>query len=217
MPLKPKLTLKRWLLTVSALVLTVILTLTNSTALHGKLTTTSVIKIISGEVKALTATAPATALEEFGFSPEGSAKVLVLKFVASSTHTLDIMAYGFTSQDITDALINAAQRGVKIRLIVDAKANLSEDKTNASQRALTRLVKVGIPVRTISIYPIHHDKVMIADGLHLENGSFNFTASAQAHNSENVSVRWNNPQAAAIYTQHFLSRWEKGQIFIATH
>jgi phosphatidylserine/phosphatidylglycerophosphate/cardiolipin synthase-like enzyme len=192
---------------------------TNITPAHAKSNTVAVkiIEALFDETRAITAKAPATAQEEFGFSPEGSARVLVLKFVASTNHTLDVMAYGFTSQDITDAMVDALHRGVTIRLIVDQKANISEDRLGASQRALTRLVKAGAQVRTIHKYPIHHDKVMISDGLHLENGSFNFTASAQARNSENVSVRWNNPKAAAIYTQHFLSRFNQGDVFLGSH
>ncbi len=175
---------------------------------------TKVIEALFDETRAITAKAPAGAQEEFGFSPEGSARALVLKFVNSSTKTLDVMAYNFTSQDITGAIVAALRRGVVVRMIVDEKANITEDRTGASQRALTTLVKAGAQVRSIHKYSIHHDKVMIADGLHLENGSFNFSAAAQAHNSENVSVRWNNPKAVAIFTQHFLSRWNQGAVFL---
>jgi phosphatidylserine/phosphatidylglycerophosphate/cardiolipin synthase-like enzyme len=194
----------------SALSLTCVAHASNSTL------AAKVIETLFDETRAITAKAPASAQEEFGFSPEGSARSLVLKFVNSTTQTLDIMAYGFTSQDITEAIVAARRRGVTVRLIVDEKANISDDRMGASQKALTRLVKAGAQVRTIHKYPIHHDKVMIADGLHLENGSFNFTAAAQAHNSENVSVRWNNPKAAAIFTQHFLSRWNQGAVFLGS-
>lgn len=152
--------------------------------------------------------------EEFGFSPEGSAKALVLKFVGASTRTLDIMAYGFTSQEITTAMVAAAKRGVRVRVVVDHKANIAEDKSGAAQRALGRLVSAGVQVRSVSAYAILHDKVMIADGIHLENGSFNFSAAADSKNSENVSVRWNAPKAAALFTRHFESRWVLGKPFL---
>lgn len=183
---------------------------------YAKKTETLVIDAIINQFKSITAKAPATAEEEFGFSPEGSARALVLKFIASTTKTLDIMSYSFTSVEITDEIISAIGRGVKVRLIADQKSNLSEDRIGASHKALTRLVKAGAEVRTIKKYAIHHDKVMISDGKHLENGSFNFSAAAHTSNSENVSVRWNNPKAAAIYTEHFLSRWNQGTVFLGS-
>jgi phosphatidylserine/phosphatidylglycerophosphate/cardiolipin synthase-like enzyme len=184
-----------------------------SPTLYAKTTEALVIDALINQFKSITAKAPASAEEEFGFSPEGSARALILKFIASTTKTLDIMSYSFTSVEITDAIIAAINRGVKVRLIADHKSNLSEDRIGASHKALTRLVKAGAQVRTIKKYAIHHDKVMISDGKHLENGSFNFSAAAHTSNSENVSVRWNNPKAAAIYTEHFLSRWNQGIVF----
>lgn len=160
------------------------------------------------------AVAPSPVGDEYGFSPEGSAKALVLKVVDASTRSLDVMAYGFTSQEVTTAVIDAARRGVAVRVVVDYKANVGEDRSGAAGRALTRLVKAGVQVRTINAYAIHHDKVMIADGKHVQGGSFNYSAAAASQNSENVMVRWSNPQAAAAYGAHFMSRWSKGVDFM---
>jgi phosphatidylserine/phosphatidylglycerophosphate/cardiolipin synthase-like enzyme len=181
---------------------------------YAKSTEALVIDALINQFKTMTAKAPTSTEEEFGFSPEGSARALILKLIHSTTKTLDVMAYSFTSVEITDAIIVAIGRGVTVRLIVDQRSNLSEDRIGASEKALTRLVKAGAKVRTIKKYAIHHDKIMISDGKHLESGSFNFSAAAHSSNSENVSVRWNNPKAAAIFTEHFLSRWNQGQVFL---
>jgi phosphatidylserine/phosphatidylglycerophosphate/cardiolipin synthase-like enzyme len=173
----------------------------------------SAISILIDEAKSITAKAPATAQEEFGFSPEGSAEDLVLKFVGSTNKSLDVMAYGLTSQKIITAMVAAAKRGVVIRVVCDRKANTSEDNKGAAKRAITRLIEAGAVVRTNGNYAIHHDKVMISDGEHLLNGSFNFTAAAASRNSENVSVRWHNPKAAKVFTQHFLDRFNAGSIY----
>ncbi len=166
-------------------------------------------------VVSIAASAPALLVgDEYGFSPEGSAKALVLKVVDASTRSLDVMAYGFTSQEVTTAVIDAARRGVAVRVVVDYKANVGEDRSGAAGRALTRLVKAGVQVRTVNAYAIHHDKVMIADGKHLQTGSFNYSAAAASKNSENVMVRWSNPQAAKAYGAHFMSRWSKGVDFM---
>jgi len=63
-------------------------------------------------------------------------------------------------------------------------------------------VNAGAHVRTISVYAIHHDKVIIADRQTVEQGSFNYSDAAAHRNSENVLVNWGNPQLAAVYLKH---------------
>ncbi len=58
---------------------------------------------------------------ETGFSPNGQALPLVLKTINSAQSTLDVMAYSFTSAEVTRALLNASKRGVKVRIVVDHK------------------------------------------------------------------------------------------------
>ncbi|EDH5797420.1 phospholipase [Salmonella enterica subsp. enterica serovar Typhimurium] len=48
------------------------------------------------------------------------------------------------------------------------------------------LTSAGIPVRTVSVYKILHDKVIVSDGRHTEVGSFNYSRAADRSNSENV-------------------------------
>ena len=69
--------------------------------------------------------------------------------------------------------------------------------------ALGALVNAGADVRTISVYAIHHDKVIIADRQTVEQGSFNYSDAAAHRNSENVLVNWGNPKLAEVYLKHF--------------
>jgi phosphatidylserine/phosphatidylglycerophosphate/cardiolipin synthase-like enzyme len=50
-----------------------------------------------------------------------------------------------------------------------------------------------------------HDKYMVIDGLEVELGSFNYTASAEHRNAENVLVRRDNPAIA----QRYAEEWNK--------
>jgi phosphatidylserine/phosphatidylglycerophosphate/cardiolipin synthase-like enzyme len=79
------------------------------------------------------------------------------------------------------------------------------------------LANAGIPVRTVSVYPIHHDKVIVSDGRSVETGSFNYTAAAEKSNSENVLVVWNNPQLASTYLQHWERNWNQGRDFVSSY
>ena len=130
---------------------------------------------------------------EIGFSPEGSALQLVLNTINSSTESIRLMGYSFTSPEVAGALVRAKQRDVDVKVVLDWKANTGR-QNKASLAAMNLLVNAGIPVRTVSQYKIMHDKVIIADGRNVEVGSFNYTRAADRFNSENVLVVWDEPR-----------------------
>jgi phosphatidylserine/phosphatidylglycerophosphate/cardiolipin synthase-like enzyme len=53
------------------------------------------------------------------FSPGGSIKDAIIKNICASRSTLDVTAFTFTSGDIAEALYQAKERGVEVRVIVD--------------------------------------------------------------------------------------------------
>ena len=160
------------------------------------------------------AIAPAAAgTVEVGFSPEGSALQLVLKVINSSTKTLDVMAYSFTSSDITRAILNARKRGVRVRVIADEKQNTNAPGSKYAMSALSSLVNAGAEIRTNGNFSIFHDKSIIADGRTVQTGSFNYSKAAAKENSENVVILWGVPDVAAKYDSHFIQRWNSSQVF----
>lgn len=92
-----------------------------------------------------------------GFSPEGSAERLVLKAICTARHSVHLSAYSFTSPAIVQALIDAHRRGVDVAVVADRKSNLVEDRSGKGRIALDLLSGAGVSVRTIDVYPIHHD------------------------------------------------------------
>ncbi|WP_433960848.1 phospholipase D family protein [Burkholderia pyrrocinia] len=147
---------------------------------------------------------------EVGFSPDGSAQALVLKTIGSARSSIRLAAYSFTSPEVVRALIDAKRRGVDVAAVVDEKNNLREDRSGKARAALNLLVNAGIPTRTISVYPIHHDKYFVVDGLDVETGSFNYSEAAARRNSENALVIWRDPALAKAYLDHWQSRWAQG-------
>jgi phosphatidylserine/phosphatidylglycerophosphate/cardiolipin synthase-like enzyme len=91
------------------------------------------------------------------------------------------------------------------------------NKGKASIAALNLLVNAGIPTRTISTYAIHHDKYIVADERHVQNGSFNYSQAASKANSENVLVVWHNPELAASFLRHWNNRFEQGVGYQSTY
>ncbi|WP_029685138.1 phospholipase D family protein [Tatumella saanichensis] len=150
---------------------------------------------------------------ESGFSPEGSARTLVLKTINNAHHSIRMLSYSFTAPDIMKALVDAHRRGVDVRIVVDERGN----RNKSSLAAMNYIVNNGIALRTDHHYPIQHDKSMIIDGETVETGSFNYTASAERRNSENVVVIHNAPALAADYLGHWQTRWEYGEDYCSAY
>jgi len=146
---------------------------------------------------------PAAGTVEVAFSPNEGSEHLVIKVIDSAKSELDLLSYSFTSVPVVEALIRARHRGVKVTLVADYKDNVSGDRSHKARAALGALVNAGADVRTISVYAIHHDKVIIADRQTVEQGSFNYSDAAAHKNSENVLVNWGNPKLAEVYLKHF--------------
>lgn len=143
---------------------------------------------------------------QVGFSPEGSARALVLRVINHARRSINMVGYAFQAPDITAALEAAAARGVKVRIVVDYRRN----QNGKSQRALSDAASHGVEVRTDAHYHIQHDKTIIADEHTLETGSFNYAPSAETENSENVLVIRHAPEVTAQYLAHWRSRWRYG-------
>ena len=143
---------------------------------------------------------------QVGFSPEGSARALVLKVIGSATHSIQMLAYSFQAPDIMQALVDAEKRRVDVRVVVDRKRNQGK----ASKAAMQLVTRNGVELRTIDHFHLHHDKTIIVDGNTVETGSFNFAPSAATDNSENVVVIRDMPDVARQYIAHWQSRWDIG-------
>ena len=163
--------------------------------------TVSVVSLIASPVLA--------AQVQVGFSPEGSAEELVLEVIHKAEKQVLLMGYSFTSPSVVKALVASKQRGVDVRIILDAHGN----EGKGSRAAMNLIVNAGIPLRTASAFKIQHDKVIISDGQNVQTGSFNYSTAAAHSNSENVLVLWDSPEVAKVYIGHWQSRWDKGQAY----
>lgn len=155
---------------------------------------------------ALAAPARAAPGVEVGFSPEGSAHRLVLQTIAGAQQSIQMLAYAFQAPDIAQALADAQQRGVQVRVVVDQQRN----RGKTSRQAMDLLVRHGVALRTNDRFHLHHDKSLIVDGHTVQTGSFNYAPSAETANSENVVVLREMPEVARQYMAHWQSRWDGG-------
>ncbi|MCX7173793.1 MAG: phospholipase D-like domain-containing protein [Proteobacteria bacterium] len=78
-----------------------------------------------------TTTLPPSGTTDVGFSPGNGALNVVLRVIGSAKREIPVATYSFTSKEIAQALVEAAKRGVDVRVVVD-KSQLGERYTAAT-------------------------------------------------------------------------------------
>lgn len=113
-----------------------------------------------------------------------------------------IPAFLVTHDEMATALINAKQRGVDVKLIIDA--------TNAySSRSKVKMLRsAGIPVKIENYAGKIHSKSIIIDDKYIIVGSMNFSKSGENKNDENVVII-EDERLAKFYKGFFEYLWRK--------
>ena len=146
---------------------------------------------------------PAEILAIYFTPPAGGAGGLI-KHIDASKKTIKVMAYGFTAMSLSDALIKAHRRGVKVQLLQDEKS------AGNNSDAVNQLIAAGIEVRSDGKHAIQHNKVMLLDDDIVITGSYNFTKSAEVRNAENIIIL-KSAYAAKRYADNWVAHWGHGE------
>lgn len=127
-------------------------------------------------------------------------KDAVIEVINSSTSTLDIALYGLNAQSVVDAIIDARNRGVRVRIV-----GHGDYVTHASYGwYYSQLQGVsGISFVLSDGDGLQHNKFIIADGRHVLTGSTNFTTTGFYYNLNNVMVFRDDMRIANAYTCKF--------------
>ena len=110
---------------------------------------------------------------ELIYSPNDSRSAL-LKQIKNARHTLNIYQQSVSDFDLVGALAKAAQRGVKINLLLSHPPR---------QKQADYLKRAGVVIKTSKHYYIHA-KVLMIDGETAILGSINFTRASLNDNRE---------------------------------
>lgn len=114
--------------------------------------------------------------------------------IDSAQTSVDVAAFEFNLVSVTDALIRAHQRGVRVRLVTDS------DYTDAL--GPTRLLQAQAPVVFDSAQPFMHNKFVVIDGKQVWTGSWNLTTNGTYRNNNNIVVA-DSKLLAENYTAEF--------------
>ncbi len=137
------------------------------------------------------------------FTPGQSCLPKVIKYIDNAKTSILLLGYSFTSKPITQALIQAKKRGVKVRIILDH----SQQHQKYSKEVIHDLLKNQLDVKFDHSVKIAHNKVLVIDSLQTVTGSYNWTHSAEFKNAENL-VFIKSQDVAKKYTAYFEGRWK---------
>jgi len=138
------------------------------------------------------------------FSP--GAEEEIISFIDGADSTLDVEIYVFSSQDVIDALIDAKNRGVRVRVIMEKRT-----MSNTNQETFDYLRNQGVEVRWASTaYKLTHSKFIILDGEKVFVGSHNFSNSALNYNREASVII--TGEAVEEFIRVFEQDWSIAQI-----
>ena len=125
----------------------------------------------------------------------------LIPLVNSANSYIYIPTFIITHEKLAQSLISAKQRGVDVKVILDATNTKTPSK-------IAQLRNANIPVKTENFAGKLHSKSLIIDDKYTVIGSMNFSVSGAKHNDENVVVI-NNEKLAKFYKEFFLYLWAK--------
>ena len=143
---------------------------------------------------------PKPVICECHFFPNASNEEKIVSMLRTCKKTLDIAIFSLTLDSIAEAILEAYQRGIKVRMIAD-------DECAKNKGSNVKLIaSVGVPCKTDNaIYHMHH-KFAVLDGSVVIMGSFNWTGQAVKYNQENIFF-YEDKNIASQYAQEFERLW----------
>jgi len=134
------------------------------------------------------------------FGPEEPMAETLCTLIRSTRETLDVAVFTITDDRVSQALMEAHRRGVRVRILTD------DDKSEDRGSDVDRLDRAGLPV-AMDRSPHHfHHKFAVFDGAAVLTGSYNWTRGAARSNRENFMLTY-EPEAVTAYAANFERLW----------
>lgn len=124
----------------------------------------------------------------------GGVDVPLVAAIDDARLSIDVAAYSLSLNSVRDALINAHQRGVTVRMVMES--------TNMDNSDPQRIIEAGIPVVGDNQDGLMHDKFIVIDRSEVWTGSMNYTDSG-AYDDNNNMFRVRSTKMAENYTREF--------------
>lgn len=136
------------------------------------------------------------------FSPSDKAiENAIIPLIQSAKSYIYIPIFFISHQKLSENLIEAKNRGVDVRVILDATSAFNKYSTHKQLR------DAKIPVKVENMAGKMHMKSLIIDDKYSILGSMNLTKSGESYNDENIIII-ENPQIAKTFKHNFLYFYE---------
>jgi phosphatidylserine/phosphatidylglycerophosphate/cardiolipin synthase-like enzyme len=139
---------------------------------------------------------PAPAGVDVCFVPSNACAARIVAAIDAARREVRVQAYGFTSAVVIAALLRAHARGVDVAVLLD------RSNERGRHPGLSALRAAGVPVWIDAVRGIAHVKAVVIDRHLVIGGSYNYTASAERRNVEDVTFTESEEIAA-----RFLRDW----------
>ncbi len=135
------------------------------------------------------------------YNQGGGIDDLLIADINSAQEEILVAIYALTNDRIRDALIDAHNRGVKVKLFTDEKELFQDD--------MKVIKEAGIPVSSDEDpSALMHNKFTVIDKKIVWTGSCNYSYYAFYRNNENL-VKITGSKIAAVYAEEFSELWNR--------
>jgi len=150
---------------------------------------------------------PIFAETEVLFSPDQSIQEALLKEIESAQSTIDLAVREITSQTLTQALVRAKGRGVRVRVITDSK----QAKMKSSK--ITSLIQEGMSVKVLKGKDrgVMNHRFVIFDGKKAMTGSFDWTEASEKWNDEDILIL-SETEVVISFQKEFERLWREKRV-----
>jgi phosphatidylserine/phosphatidylglycerophosphate/cardiolipin synthase-like enzyme len=130
------------------------------------------------------------------FSPDDGVEAQLVRIITEAMKSIQVMAFSLTSDALGEALIEAAQRGIEVSVVIE------RDQAANAGSEVGRLIDSGVDLRLDTNPDSMHHKVFLVDDTIVVTGSYNFSRNAEEANDENIIILYDET-AAAEYLVEF--------------
>ena len=133
-------------------------------------------------------------VDPFSSQGTGGVDAPLVAAIDSARLSIDVAAYSLTLNSVRNALLNAHDRGVTVRLVMES--------TNMDTSDVEILLEAGVPIVGDNQDGLMHNKFMVIDKSEVWLGSMNFTDSG-AYDDNNHMIRILSTKMAENFTKEF--------------
>lgn len=141
------------------------------------------------------------------FSPTENLETVDIPLIDQAQKSIDIAMYTFTDTRIADALVDAAKRGVSVRVYRDREQFEAEQRRGGRVMAVLSTTP-GIHVRVKGSDELMHDKAFVVDRRMLRSGSGNWSLSAAKYQDNEITFT-TEPSECADFESAFDAMWNR--------